>query len=112
MFACHNCKSIFEEPNINAWVEPHGEKWVEWCCPECGSTDFVESQQCEVCMEENDPDQMVAGVCYWCRQDLLTDADCLSAFASEDEYAYIEFCLDLRQKKKKNANGSASAESV
>lgn len=49
---CADCGALFEEPEEHRWVEDHGdgmlERWVEICCPVCGSTEIDE------CWEESD----------------------------------------------------------
>lgn len=90
MFLCHNCDATFMEPNVSKWIEPHGEPWCEWICPECGSADFTEMEECCICGEEFDPDELTNGCCDECFEKMLTE-DNLLAFALDDKEAFIEF---------------------
>lgn len=53
MFKCNDCGCIFEEPETTR--EFHGLDYGyenQFSCPNCGGTDYEDSQSCEICGEE------------------------------------------------------------
>lgn len=70
MYKCTSCGHIFEEGEQKTYTERHGldtppyEKYEG--CPSCGSSDFEEVENCEICGELHPIDELHGGVCDDC----------------------------------------------
>lgn len=78
MFICMHCGHEFEEPQKDY---DRGTGHMDECCPNCGSEDFEEAAECEICGTTHSVDALENGVC----------KDCLEKRATlENAYAYGE----------------------
>ena len=76
MWICFDCGHVFDEPDT--FQEKVGEFWgaPAWetcgCCPNCGSTEYDQAEQCERCGEWVPElyDVLNMRVCDICRDDL------------------------------------------
>lgn len=65
MYKCTSCGHIFEEGEQKTYTERHGldtlpyEKYEG--CPSCGSSDFEEVENCEICGELHTTDELHGG---------------------------------------------------
>ena len=67
MYKCLHCGYEFDQPTnrYNLTVKQHDE---EGFCPNCGSVDFEEAEQCDICGEWHAADYLRGGVCEKCRE--------------------------------------------
>ena len=87
MFICEHCGEIFEEPKVIGNDVDRGEE-----CPGCGSDEFDEAVQCEVCGEwisEADACGYGHHICKDCVKERRYDLPLLVK-ATEDEYTAVE----------------------
>lgn len=74
-YICDKCGHVFDEDEAGVIYETVGEGVMrgpypaENCCPECGSTDFYEAQECAECGEWFFEDEMIETDNFWyCRE--------------------------------------------
>lgn len=56
IYFCNDCKQFFTEDEAGTESELHTELDGHWCetfmvCPHCGSDDYEEAYECEICGE-------------------------------------------------------------
>ena len=74
MIMCLNCGSFFGEDDMGFAKDTTGESLC--VCPDCGSPDLTEAEQCPICGEPFDVSDMVYGtVCDGCFRDHITIKD-------------------------------------
>lgn len=85
MFRCDDCCELFENPEVQQDMvtdDPYPMYQNISVCPCCGSTDFIEVEECEECREYVDPDEMLEvdlpngsskTVCSYCYDEVYFD---------------------------------------
>lgn len=82
MYKCLHCGHEFED--IDRKHYDHGTGVWEEYCPNCGSEDFEEAEQCELCGEWHVADKVHNGVCDDCLQKAETMGNVV-AFGNTDK---------------------------
>lgn len=93
MFICDHCHEEFDEPKF-----VHGDEGTGDVCPNCGSSDFQEAKQCEICgdyFQEDDVYGWDHKVCRHCIEEHKYDLNLLLT-ATKDEKADIEIPMLVR----------------
>lgn len=61
---CGNCGATFDPADISYRREDYGEKIA--CCPVCGVSDLIETEECKLCGKEFEEDELREGYCLEC----------------------------------------------
>ena len=61
---CGNCGATFDPADILYRREDYGEKIA--CCPVCGVSDLIETEECILCGKEFEEDDIASGYCLEC----------------------------------------------
>ena len=99
MYICLKCGETFDIEDMHKMPSFTVDGWTRYeyenSCPECGSEDFTEAEECEICGIMCDPETLHAGrICDDCYQDAMTDMNVLRSFAAEDPDAFAEFLCE------------------
>ena len=86
---CGNCNAVFDELDVAHIREDYGEVFA--CCPNCGSSDIYETEECKLCGKEFDEDELRDGFCLECLWNAI-DYDTALAFLEESDQL-TEFML-------------------
>ena len=79
-YICLDCGNIFEDGEIESWVEPHGE--TMYGCPMCRGN-YEEAVACSVCGSEHLEEDLNGGVC----------DDCINGYRRDFDFCYhISLC--------------------
>lgn len=105
MYKCRHCGEVFNEEDVNVSVTFHPWRYREAEesfeeCPNCGSGDFEEAEQCEECGEWFLPDELYGDRCEFCLDKALTiDTAFDYAEDNDDEATLIESILSATEIK-------------
>lgn len=83
MYYCIHCGNSFDRADAKNY-DPCTGLWEEYC-PNCGSEDFEEAEQCAICGEWHKVDYLENGVCDECIDKGIGDTLKLMRFAVEDD---------------------------
>lgn len=61
---CGNCGATFDPADVVYHREDYGEKIA--CCPVCGVSDLIETEECKLCGKEFEEDNLCEGFCLEC----------------------------------------------
>lgn len=107
---CGNCCTTFDPADILSRREDYGE--VLACCPVCGASDLIETEECNLCGKEFEEDYLCEGCCLECLWDaidydvaleylkyreLLADFMIGDIFGAKLEYTSVEMNLFLEE---------------
>ena len=67
---CGNCGATFDPADIMYRREDYGEKIA--CCPNCGVSDLIETEECRLCGKEFEEDELREGFCLECLWNSIT----------------------------------------
>lgn len=76
-YYCQDCGAVFSEEDLlvetvenrHWWLDDCPvERWTEYSCPECGSSDVEEAEYCDYCGDAFRPEDLTDGVCAKCRK--------------------------------------------
>ena len=75
-YYCKDCGAVFsaeelvveDVENRHWWLDDCPvERWTEYSCPECGSSDVEEAEYCDYCGDAFAPSDLIDGMCARCR---------------------------------------------
>lgn len=107
---CGNCGATFDPADILYRREDYGEKIA--CCPVCGVSDLIETEECKLCGKEFEEDDLCEGFCLECLweaidydvaleylkwRELLADFMIGDIFGAKLEYTSFEMNLFLEE---------------
>lgn len=100
-YKCHECGEHFEDPRTLVYTDTDVgysayRTSSETVCPECGSNDYDESDECELCGNDCFEFDLTDGVCDKCMRELECKVSLILAEHMEPrEYYAIKNWLDL-----------------
>ena len=112
---CGNCGSTFDPADVVYHREDYGEKIA--CCPVCGVSDLIETEECKLCGKEFEDSELCEGFCLEClwdaidydtALDYLKETGTLAEFflngwgCGKLEHSSVEFDLFLEETFRRN----------
>ena len=102
MYICNKCKEVFDETHMRSEVVFESDGYQKWGyvdeCPECGSEDFEEAVDCDLCGEWIPESKRIWGgvahvICPDCAKSYFT-LDLLKEFALSEIEAWAYFLVE------------------